>query len=233
MPAFELTSPDGKKYRVEGPEGSTAEQAYGILRQQLAGQSGATRGGDLARGLAHGVASGLGMSGMVGDAPADASGWRTTGENIGQAIPPIAAGFIPGGAAVKTAIGTTMGALQPAGSLTERAENAAIGAGSAWGAGKIAKMGPRVKTALDRLSEMGIGSYFGASHLGPWGGLGGLYAGREIGRHLESIFGGGLGDLVAFAARNPGLAAYLGIKASPYAEQAGQFVGQQLGKPSE
>ena len=35
MPTFEFTSPEGKKYRVEGPEGATKEQAFGILQQQL------------------------------------------------------------------------------------------------------------------------------------------------------------------------------------------------------
>jgi len=35
MPTFEFTSPEGKKYRVNGPEGSTKEQAFGILQQQL------------------------------------------------------------------------------------------------------------------------------------------------------------------------------------------------------
>lgn len=36
MPAFEFTSPEGKKYRIQGPEGATKEQAFGILQQQLA-----------------------------------------------------------------------------------------------------------------------------------------------------------------------------------------------------
>lgn len=35
MPVFEFTSPEGKKYRVNGPEGATKEQAFGILQQQL------------------------------------------------------------------------------------------------------------------------------------------------------------------------------------------------------
>jgi hypothetical protein len=39
MPAFEFTSPDGKKYIINGPEGSTPQQAYQILQQQIgAGQ---------------------------------------------------------------------------------------------------------------------------------------------------------------------------------------------------
>lgn len=35
MPSFELTSPDGKKYIINGPEGSTPEQAFQILQSQL------------------------------------------------------------------------------------------------------------------------------------------------------------------------------------------------------
>jgi len=37
MPTFEFTSPAGKKYTVEGPAGSTKEQAFQILKQQLSG----------------------------------------------------------------------------------------------------------------------------------------------------------------------------------------------------
>lgn len=230
MPTFELTSPDGKKYRVEGPEGATQEQAYGILQKQLAAQSGNTRGGDLARGLLHGATMGL-----AGDAPPEnASGWRTAGENIGGVGTSAAAGMIPGGLAVKGLVGAGVGAMQPADSWTGRAENAAIGGGSALTGGVIGKMPQSVKTALDHLAEMGLGGMIGHSYLGPWGSLGGMYAGHNIGSQIGRMTGGrGLADLVAAVARNPGLASYLGIKASPYAEKAGEYVGQQLGKPSQ
>jgi hypothetical protein len=231
MPTFELTSPEGKKYRVEGPEGATQEQAYGILQKQLAAESGNTRGGDLARGLLHGATMGL-----AGDAPPEgSSGWRQTGETIGNLGTSAAAGFIPGGMAVKGLVGTGVGAMHPAGSMTERLENAAIGGGSALTGGLIGKMPKGAKTALDRLAEMGIGFSAGRHlGLGEWGPFAGLYAGRMIGREAERMFGGrGLGDLVAAIGRNPGLAAYLGIKASPYAQQAGQWAGEQLGKPSQ
>jgi hypothetical protein len=36
MPTFEFTAPDGKTYSIDGPEGATKEQAFGILQQQLA-----------------------------------------------------------------------------------------------------------------------------------------------------------------------------------------------------
>jgi hypothetical protein len=35
MPSFEITAPNGKKYRVDGPEGSTAEQALAQVQKQL------------------------------------------------------------------------------------------------------------------------------------------------------------------------------------------------------
>jgi len=39
MPTFEFTSPEGKKYNVEGPEGATKEQAFQILQTQLGGNT--------------------------------------------------------------------------------------------------------------------------------------------------------------------------------------------------
>ncbi|MES3022736.1 MAG: hypothetical protein V4857_14245 [Pseudomonadota bacterium] len=36
MPIFEFTSPEGKKHRVTGPEGSTSAQAFEVLQKQLA-----------------------------------------------------------------------------------------------------------------------------------------------------------------------------------------------------
>lgn len=38
MPTFEFTGPDGKSYEVSGPEGSTAQEAFGHLQSQI-GQS--------------------------------------------------------------------------------------------------------------------------------------------------------------------------------------------------
>lgn len=39
MPTFEFTSPEGKKYEVEGPQGATKEQAFEILQTQLSSAS--------------------------------------------------------------------------------------------------------------------------------------------------------------------------------------------------
>jgi hypothetical protein len=35
---FQFTGPDGKNYQVEGPEGATPEQAFGMLQQHMGGQ---------------------------------------------------------------------------------------------------------------------------------------------------------------------------------------------------
>lgn len=37
MPTFTFTSPEGKQYTVNGPDGATKEQAFQVLQQQLAG----------------------------------------------------------------------------------------------------------------------------------------------------------------------------------------------------
>lgn len=39
MPIFEFTSPEGKSYEIEGPEGATQEQAFQLLQQQLGGSA--------------------------------------------------------------------------------------------------------------------------------------------------------------------------------------------------
>lgn len=39
MPSFTFTSPDGKNYTVNGPDGATPEQAFQILQQQIGSQS--------------------------------------------------------------------------------------------------------------------------------------------------------------------------------------------------
>jgi hypothetical protein len=35
MPTFDFTSPEGKTYSVEGPEGATQDQAFQILQQHI------------------------------------------------------------------------------------------------------------------------------------------------------------------------------------------------------
>lgn len=72
MPVFDFTAPDGKSYTVEGPEGSTQEQAFQILQQQIGKPQAAPEAGmleDAAKsvgaGLANATAGTLGMAGDV------------------------------------------------------------------------------------------------------------------------------------------------------------------------
>ena len=39
MPTFELTSPEGKTYRIDGPDGATKDQAFQILQSRIGGAS--------------------------------------------------------------------------------------------------------------------------------------------------------------------------------------------------
>lgn len=223
----------GKTYTIDGPDNATQEQVETAVKARIGQQSGNTRGGDLARGLAHGLASGLGLA---QGAPEGSSGWRETGETIGEMAPGVAAGFIPGAGLVRGGIGASTGLLQPAKDWKERLENAGIGAASAELGGLPSKLPSYAKSALDHLAERGIGAMLGHGlGLGNWGAMGGQWVGRSVGQEIEKGFGnrGGLFSLMSYIASNPGLAAYLGIKASPYVEQAGQFVGEELGKPSQ
>jgi hypothetical protein len=91
MPTFELTSPDGKTYSVEGPDGATPAQAFQILQQHLgaapkdkyqeaAGQEqadmqakGMDTGAGFTRRLAHGATLGADSTILAGlQAPLEA-----------------------------------------------------------------------------------------------------------------------------------------------------------------
>jgi len=117
------------------------------------------------------------------------------GRMIGRAGVPV-----PGGPLVQGAVGAGMGALQPADSWTDRAKNAAIGAGSASGLSALARqLSPREMAHI-----AGLVTGFGAGH-----GFGGAYLGGQLGR---TRLAGQLGKLVqSLAMHYPGLAAELGI----------------------
>lgn len=59
MAAFTFTSPDGKKYTVNGPDGSTQEQAFGILQQHLGAKDLAGQEPSMASGIARSAAEGI------------------------------------------------------------------------------------------------------------------------------------------------------------------------------
>lgn len=70
MPAFTFTSPEGKQYTVNGPDGATKEQAFQVLQQQLAGGTAQAAGPD---DVPQTDASGHYVPGPKPAAPADPS----------------------------------------------------------------------------------------------------------------------------------------------------------------
>lgn len=64
MPTFDFSAPDGKTYSIEGPDGATPEQAFGVLKQHLGG---GIDMGDIAKSAAispvKGLIAGLGSGG--------------------------------------------------------------------------------------------------------------------------------------------------------------------------
>jgi hypothetical protein len=103
MPTFDFTSPDGKSYSVQGPDGSTPEQAFQMLQQHIgsaAPQVG--RGEDAAKSVASGLGSAtIGALGGVGDIRSLLSkGTDLLGSKLGVDLSPVktAAGMSPLGA---------------------------------------------------------------------------------------------------------------------------------------
>lgn len=72
MPAFTFTSPEGKKYTVNGPEGSTKEQAFQVLQKQIIGGNSPETTQDSTLGnLAAGAVSGAAQIGSTILSPVD------------------------------------------------------------------------------------------------------------------------------------------------------------------
>lgn len=231
MPTFELTSPWGQKYRVNAPEGATQDQAYDMLKQHLSqtqdnpiGQAAAVERDRSQPGLAGTLARGLtGFAQGVGELTAE--GGKMVGLKPGQAfetqektpVSPMEQGAravgraaipVPGGPIAQGVAGGVTGALQPADSWTKRAENAAIGAGSASGLGLLARqLSPH---ELAHLAGLALGF--------PHGGFGGAYLGGAIGRTRAASQLGQLAQF--FASHYPGAAAELGVTAAPAVERA-------------
>ena len=85
MPTFDFTSPDGKTYSVEGPEGATAAQAFEILQSQIGGAKPADSGPGVAEDLGQvaKAAPGRIVAGLAG-IPGDLLhlGTRLLGDNL-------------------------------------------------------------------------------------------------------------------------------------------------------
>ena len=88
MPTFDFTSPDGKKYSVDGPDGATKEQAFQILQQHLGGAEKAPSNDDVStiKDVAMQLPTGFneGLANTAG-APVDAVSWGM--RKLGLPIP--------------------------------------------------------------------------------------------------------------------------------------------------
>jgi hypothetical protein len=74
MTTFQFSAPDGQTYKVDGPEGSTAQQAFGVLQQKI-GQGQKTEAPSMVSGLARSFARGAPIVGGLlnkADAATDA-----------------------------------------------------------------------------------------------------------------------------------------------------------------
>jgi hypothetical protein len=87
MPTFDFTSPEGKVYSVEGPEGATQAQAFDILQAQIgttqkpADEAGGSSVSGAVKSLGTGLAEGVtGLAGLPGDLYH--LGLRALGDNL-------------------------------------------------------------------------------------------------------------------------------------------------------
>lgn len=70
MPTFEFTSPDGKTYEIDGPPGSTKEQAFAVLQNHASAQPKESPSviGDIIHAIPGGLAKGVSaVAGLPGD----------------------------------------------------------------------------------------------------------------------------------------------------------------------
>lgn len=85
MPTFEFKSPEGKTYAVEGPEGTTAEQAFQILQSQIGAQAPPDSGPGVGQDLAQVAKAAPGRTlASIAGLPGDLlhAGMRALGDNL-------------------------------------------------------------------------------------------------------------------------------------------------------
>lgn len=181
MPSFKFTSPEGKSYTVDGPEGATKEQAFGILQQRLAGPSLGPKG----------VPDQPPAQGNSGQPDADASSITDKVKGgLGAAATLVTgattgllgrAGATLGGIAGQAAMGelgspegaarAAQGAEEGAQKLTytqstPESQSILESAGSALDSSKIAGMGPMAIPAAGRAPALAAGAKGDATRLG-------------------------------------------------------------------
>lgn len=172
MPSFDFTSPDGKKYTVDGPEGSTQEQAFQILQGRIGKTTSkpepdysptngmstfekvAAGAGKAIVDTARGAGQWLGLEdrqGVQESRNRDAALSGTTAGKVGNFIGS-AAMMIPAAAAgaslpAAAAVGAGFGMMQPSTSTQETALNTALGGAGGLGGQYVANKLPAVVNA--------------------------------------------------------------------------------------
>jgi hypothetical protein len=129
MPDFTLTSPEGKSYTVSGPEGSTQEQAFQVLQQQL---SAGTAKEDTAKPAAAPTTAGQrakqAIAGLKPDLKMDAEGKPTPTPTVKSALEAVG---------TSTALGGALGAVSPE-----------LLTGAGYAVSFIPEVGPAIGAAL-------------------------------------------------------------------------------------
>ncbi len=174
MPVFDFTSPDGKAYSVEGPEGATAAQAFEILQSQIGAAAkpadeGVGIGQDLA-GVAKAAPGRLvaGLAGLPGDLYH--AGLRALGDNL---TPESAYGS----GAINRAIGSEYQAQTTPGRIGQKTLDFAPGI--------IGGPGGLALKAATRVAAPVLASEAGRAVAGPYGELAGGLVGMGGGLLAE------------------------------------------------
>src|SRR5512139_548092 len=198
MPTFEFNAPDGKTYSVEGPDGSTPEQAFAILNQQLGNQSAPVTAGGMAKQFGVDAArSAIGLAGMPADlSQLAAKGYDTLrGTDYAKSIAPVTDKY--GSAGIQKAVEGYTGEFRKP---QNRAEEIAGTAGSfapliASGPGGLVR-----KVATNIIAPTAGVEAAKAADLGPVGEV----AGAVIGGGLASKVGRTLAETKSAIANAPG-----------------------------
>jgi hypothetical protein len=213
MPTFDLTSPDGKIYSIEGPDGATPAQAFQILQQHLGASAPAATGygEDIAKSLpadAAGLVSGtLGLPGDVSNLLAKGS--AAASDYLAQKMgfdkgPAPAAPILPTSGTIQQKIEDTTGPLyQPQTGPGRVVQNAVNFAPAVIGGPEtlIAKILSRV--AVPAVASEAAGELTQGTTAEPYARVGGALLGGAGASKVANM----LADSKAISAATPSLAA--------------------------
>lgn len=236
MPIFNITDPDGNKYKITAPEGATEQQAFGVLQDKLQNEYASTAKGASTMG---GILEGLPIVGPAVKAGGQyaAAGLRslTSGKPYGEELEAVRkissgvekkyperhlAGEIGGGIAGTSIIGAMAPAAMGIGARTlpQAVGQAAVGGGTI-GAADVAARG---------------GNPLVGGALGVVGGAAGPLIGAGIGRAVAPLVGTARGMINPAEEATRRVAGTLGHDLSSASPQLSpeQFVGaRQAGMP--